>query len=79
MVLVLQHGPTELKMIERNCVLTSKEREEVISRFSLFEGVDNFKKNFLPYFAAKKYNKGDTIYDQGETSNNFYMIIEGEV
>lgn len=58
-------------------MLTVKEKEEVLNKFSLFKNIDNFKKSYLSCFIAKKYSKGDTVYDMGDLATHFYLIVRG--
>ena len=78
-VLQIAHPSGPARLIERNCLMTLREKQQAVGKLKLFSPLENFSKNFLPYFHAKKYAKGDSIYLKGEEASELYIIVEGVV
>ena len=60
-----------------------KLKQEAMSFFtnnSLFKGIEkhNFQKNFFNYFVIHRYNRGDLVFNEGDSSEDIYFIKKGE-
>jgi signal-transduction protein with cAMP-binding, CBS, and nucleotidyltransferase domain len=66
-------------MVERDCVMTTDERENFVKAFPLFRRLDNVNKHYTPFFQVRRYSKGEPIYLIDEQPHFLYLIAEGEV
>lgn len=51
------------------------EKEDI---YSDIENIDDLKNYFCDFGVSKKYKKGETIYKEGESSNNVYLVYKGK-
>ena len=65
-LLSIPHPSDELKVIERDILMTDKEKQEAIGAFKLFTEVEDFQKYYFPHIRPVKYSKGEHIYEIGE-------------
>lgn len=63
--------------MEKQCLMTRRERELSIRKFSIFDGVDNVNKFHLPYFDPLVFQRGQYLYQIDDKPTNLYLLVEG--
>lgn len=65
----------ELLKEESEKEVASEQEEQCNS----IENIDDLKNYFCDFGISKKYKKGATIYKEGESSNNVYLVYRGKI
>ena len=59
--------------------LEKEEVSEQEEQCNSIENIDDLKNYFCDFGISKKYKKGETIYKEGESSNNVFLVYKGKI